>query len=419
MMKKSVVISGMGIISPIGNNIEEFCQNLKKGVSGIDKITAFDTTGLRTKYGGEIKGFEPNFHFTPKDLKRMDRASQITLVATKEAVKKSGIDFAKEEGIKCGVSLGTTLGGMIFGSRYYRDLYVNKKPYASRLLDYPLYSVGTRICIEYGVLGPNLAISTACSSSNIAVGCGVDLIRYGNMDVMIVGGFDTMAELTCAGFGVMRNTSPDKYCRPFDKNRKGLLLGEGAGILILEELEHCKRRGGKIIGEILGYGMSSDAYHMTAPEVTGKGPSLAISKALEDSKISEKEIDYINAHGTGTIHNDLIETRAIKRIFGEDAYKIPISSTKSMIGHTLGASGVIELITSLLSINEGFIPPTINYETKDPNCDLDYVPNIAKEQEINCVLSNNFGFGGNNCSVIVRKFKEEKDGEDKTEKYGF
>jgi len=412
-MKKSIVISGIGIISPIGNNIEEFCQNLKKGVSGIDKITAFDTTGLRSKYGGEIKGFEPNSYFTRKDLRRMDRASQIALVAVKEAVEKSGIDFVKEEGIKCGISLGTTLGGMILGGRYYRDLYVNKKSYASRLLDYPLYSVGSRMCIEYGLLGTNLAISTACSSSNIAIGCGLDLIRYGNMDVMIVGGFDTMAELTCAGFGVMRNTSPDKYCRPFDKNRKGLLLGEGAGILIIEELEHCRRRGGKIIGEIPGYGMSSDAYHMTAPEVIGKGPSLAINNALEDSGINKEKIDYINAHGTGTTHNDLIETRAIKRIWGEDAYKIPVSSTKSMIGHTLGASGAIELIISLLAITEGFIPPTINYETKDPNCNLDYVPNIGRDQKVNCVLSNNFGFGGNNCSVIVRKFKEKENGKDK------
>jgi len=412
-MKKSVVISGMGIISPIGNNIEEFCQNLRRGVAGIDKITAFDTSGLRTKWGGEIKGFNPDAHFTRQELRRMDRASQISLVAVREAIEESGIDFGKEDKIKCGVFLGTTLGGMISGGKYYRELYVNQRPYASRLLDYPLYSVGTRICIDYGLLGPNIVISTACSSSNIAIGCGLDLIRYGDMDIMIVGGFDTMTELTCAGFGVMRNTSPDKYCRPFDKNRKGLLLGEGAGILILEELEHCRNRGGKIIGEIAGYGMSSDAYHMTAPEVTGKGPSLAISNAIKDSGINKEEINYINAHGTGTIHNDLIETKAIKRIFGEDAYKIPVSSTKSMIGHTLGASGAIELITSLLAINKGFIPPTINYETKDPNCDLNYVPNVGKEQEVNCVLSNNFGFGGNNCSIIVKKFKEKEDGKDK------
>ena len=262
--------------------------------------------------------------------------------------------------------------------------------------------------MEYGIHGPNIAISTACSASNVAMGYAYDLIRNGIADVMIVGGFESITEMTCAGFGVLRNLSPDT-CRPFDRNRKGLVLGEGAAVVILENSEHCMRRSGRIYAEFVGYGMSSDAYHMTAPDITGKGPALAMKKAIENSGISVQDIDYINAHGTGTLYNDLIETASIKRVFGQRAYGIPISSTKSMHGHTLGAAGAIEAITIIATLKDSFIPPTINYETPDAKCDLDYVPNKSRDKSVNTILSNGFGFGGNNCSIVIRRFNESTD----------
>lgn len=408
MNKKRVVVTGMGIISPIGNNITEFYVGLKNGICGIDKIKSFDTRNWKFQTGAEIKNFAPTNFFSKKELRRMDRASQITLVACDEAVKMSGIDFTKIDTTKVGVSLGTTLGGTILASKYYKKLKLKNKIYASCLLDYPLYSAGTRICIRYGILGPNVVISTACSSSNVAISYGFDLIRYGEMDVMIVGGFDTMCELTWAGFGVLRNVSPD-ICQPFDKNRKGLVLGEAAGILILEELTHAINRGAKIYAEVAGYGCSTDAYHMTAPDMTATGPAMAMTAALNDAGIEPSQIDYINAHGTGTVYNDLIETKAIKKVFGEYAKSVPVSSTKSQVGHTLGACGAVELITCCLAINHNFVPPTINYETPDPQCDLDYVPNKSREKKVNYALSNTFGFGGNNCSVIIKRFMEDRE----------
>jgi 3-oxoacyl-[acyl-carrier-protein] synthase II len=404
--KRRVVVTGIGVVTPIGNNVESYCDGLKKGKCGIGKITTFDVEKWKYKYAAEIKNFDPKMFFSKKELRRMDKASQIALVATEEAIISSKIDFSVLDKHKIGVCLGTTLGGTLLAQKYYKKILQTSNHYVSLILDYPLYSVGTRICAKYKLLGPNIVVSTACSSSNVAMSCAYNMIKFGQADIVITGGFDTVTELTCAGFGVLRNVAKE-ICRPFDKNRDGLILGEAAGILVFEELQHAIERKANIFAEILGFGMSSDAYHLTAPDVSGNGPARAIKMAVEASELDVSQIDYINAHGTGTLYNDLIETRAIKKVFKEQAYKIPVSSTKSMIGHTLGACGAVELIATILAIKNNFVPPTINYETPDPECDLDYVPNFAREKEVNVALSNTFGFGGNNCSIVVSKYIEK------------
>jgi len=404
-IRQRVFITGVGAICSVGNNFDDIKSALKQGFSGTRKITAFDTEDMGSVNGCEVKNFNPFDYFSKKDLKRMDRASQLCLVAAREAISSSDLNMQMINGTRCGVSLGTLLGGIISGSKYYKKQTQENCIYASQLLDFPLYSAGSRVCTEYGIRGPNIVISTACSASNVAIGYAYDLIQNGIVDIMIVGGFESMSEMTCAGFGVLRNLSPD-ICQPFDKNRKGIVLGEGAAIMILESEEHFIRRSGRVYAEFMGYGMSSDAYHMTAPDITGKGPAMAMKKAIENSRIGTGDIDYINAHGTGTHYNDLIETSSIKRVFGEQAYKIPISSTKSMHGHTLGAAGAIEAITSIAAIKGFFIPPTINYEMPDTKCDLDYVPNQSRDKSVNMILSNGFGFGGNNCSIVIRRFNE-------------
>ncbi len=402
MNRKRVVISGIGAITSIGDSFDEFSKNLFLGKNGVSKLESINTESLPYKYGGEIKTQQDISCLSIKDKRRMDRASILVLKAANEAINQSQLTTPSHDLQNTGVVLGSTLGGMISAGQYYRKLRKKNKVLASRLLDYPLYSAGTHIAQKYNFHGQNLVISTACSSSNIAIGQSADLIRSGLSDVMITGGFDTMSELTWAGFGVLRNVSTD-YPRPFDKNRKGMVLGEGVGILVLESYEHCVNRGGPILAEVCGYGMSSDAYHMTAPDITGKGPAMAIDLALKDSGINHNLINYINAHGTGTLHNDAIETHAIKRVFGDYAYKIPVTSIKSMIGHTLGASGALSIIASIASIQNHILAPTINYETPDPKCDLDYVPNTSRKMDVNYALINNFGFGGNNCSVIIGK----------------
>lgn len=400
MSRRRTFITGIGVICAIGKDFDTFSHGLSSGMNGADKIAAFKPEGIRGIYGCEVKDYEPRTYFSPKELRRMDRGSQFVLLATRQAMASSGLDVALCDKERCGVSLGSTLGGMVNATEYYRRLKKRHKVYASLLMDHPLYTAGSRVCIEYGFLGTNMATSTACSSANVAIGYGAEMIRNDEADVVIVGGYDTMAELTVAGFNVLRNVSPD-YCKPFDKKRQGLVLGEGAGILILEAENHCHARGGQPYAELLGYGMSSDAYHMTALDVTGRGPALAMTRALADSGVDKETVNYINAHGTGTSHNDAVETKAIKRVFGEHAHSIPVSSTKSMHGHTLGAAGGIEAISVVAALRGGFIPPTINYETPDPKCDLDYVPNKSRQYAINVALSNNFGFGGNNCSIVI------------------
>nr|WP_319396783.1 beta-ketoacyl-[acyl-carrier-protein] synthase family protein [uncultured Desulfobacter sp.] len=408
--RQRVFITGVGVISAIGNGFDMFRDALKAGRNGVGRIRAFDPGGLACQNGCEVDDLTSCF--PEEDARPMDRASQLAMIAADQAVQTSGL--VRESGsqeigsrtgrlgidpTRSGIALGGTIGGMASGFAYYRRLK-NGQAAPGFLLDQPLYSMGARISAAYGLQGPNLVFSTACSSANIAIGYACDLIRSGRMDIMLAGGVDPMAEITCAGFGVLRNTSPD-VARPFDRKRNGLILGEGAGILLLESEKHFRQRQGHIYGEVLGYGMSSDAYHMTSPDVLGRGAARSMYNAVSDSGLVPGQVEYINAHGTATKHNDQMETMAIKKVFEKRAYDIPVSSTKSMHGHTLGAAGGIEAIAVLAAMDGGFIPPTMNYREKDPKCDLDYVPNQAREQQFSVGLSNNFGFGGNNCTVIL------------------
>ncbi|MFH1157160.1 MAG: beta-ketoacyl-[acyl-carrier-protein] synthase family protein [Pseudomonadota bacterium] len=406
MKKQRVLVTGVGVTSAIGTGFENFRNALKDGRSGTGRIRQFDPSGLACQNGCEVKDLSAGEAIAEDEASRMDRASIMTMVAAKQAMDTGGlpldrgrIDDTATDPSRCGVVLGSTVGGMTSGFAYYRHLKKDRIV-PGLLLDQPLYAMGSRVCSRYGFKGPNIVISTACSSANLAIGYAWDQIRSGRMDIMLAGGFDPMAEITCSGFGVLRNTSPD-VARPFDRNRQGLVLGEGSGILLMESEEHFGRRHGHVFGEILGYGMSSDAYHMTSPDILGRGAARSMMNALASSGISPGEVGYINAHGTATKHNDQMETAAIKSVFRDRAYSIPVSSTKSMHGHTLGAAGGIEAIAVLAAMDGGFIPPTINYRDKDPHCDLDYVPNQAREASFSVGLSNNFGFGGNNCTVVL------------------
>jgi len=393
-------ITGVGIVSASGNDLESFARALRSGEDAAQPITAFNTSEVRGRMGCEARHFCPEEHFSRRELRRMDRGSTLLVAAARAAMDMAKLRIGDYNPERAAVSLGTTLGGMIEATNYYGHLNNTGKAYVTQLIDYPLYAAGARVCNEYGLLGANIAFSTACSSANIAIGVGADMIRLGEADLVLVGGFDTMAKMTVAGFNVLRNVSSER-CRPFDKNRQGLVLGEGAGVLVLESEAHARRRNAIPLARFLGYGMSSDAYHMTAPDVTGKGPSRAIAAAISDAGIATQDINYINAHGTGTTHNDAAETKAIKRVLGEHAANVAVSSTKSMHGHTLGAAGAIEAIAIIAGMQGGFFPPTVNYQQPDPNCDLDYVPNQARDGHISVALSNNFGFGGNNCSILL------------------
>jgi 3-oxoacyl-[acyl-carrier-protein] synthase II len=400
---RRVVITGISVLCSIGNGREAFQEGLKKGVSGIGPITVFNTTDYHYKLGGEVKGFYPEEHFDKRDLRRMDKASQLTLVAAEQAVKESGLDFSSEDPVRCGVLLGTTLGGMISGEKYHR-LARRHRNRLSLLLDFPVHAAADRLAISHNLQGPTMIFSTACASGAHSIGYGFDLISRGKADVVLAGGVDTVAEFTHCGFGSLQALiKTGESVSPFDKNRCGFALGEGAAILILEAKEHAEKRGAKIYCEIGGYGTSSDAYHMTAPDKEGKGAAQAMLGALRQAGVPPESVDYINAHGTATRHNDLMETIAIKKVFGKFAYNLAVSSTKSMIGHTLGAAGSIELAATALAMEESFLPPTINYKTPDPQCDLDYVPNVARTKTIKTALSNSFGFGGANISILLRR----------------
>lgn len=399
-MSERVFVTGIGVLSALGSDLASFSRAIQHGQNGAAFITAFDTSAVAGRLGCEVRDFNPAAHFDLKTLCRLDRCSQLAVVAARQAVTAAGLELERLNLQRAGVSLGTTLGGMINATRHYERWADSGHVFASLLYDYPLYSAGARIMGEYGFSGPNIAFSTACSSANIAIGHAADLIRYGRQDIMLAGGVDTMAKITVAGFNALRNVSSDAI-RPFDKNRNGLVLGEGAAVLCLESESRMKQRGAQPLAEILGYGMSTDAYHMTAPDPTGRGPALAMNRALERAGVALDQIGYINAHGTGTRHNDETESRAIKKVFGALTEGLPVSSTKSMHGHVLGATGAIEAVAVIAGILGRFVPPTINYVTPDPRCDLDYVPNQAREHRFNNALSNNFGFGGNNCSLVL------------------
>ncbi len=409
-----VVITGMGAITPLGNDVETFWQNVVAGRSGVGPITLFDASALKTRIAAEVRDFDPEAWFGRKEARRMDRYAQFALAATQQALQDARLNPAHVDRERVGVILGTGIGGIGALVQGVETLMTRGPDRISPFM-VPMMLADTApglIAITYGFRGPNMAVVTACASGTNAIGEAMHLIRRGDADVVIAGGAEAaILPISVAAFNVMgaistRNEEPERASRPFDRTRDGFVMGEGAGILVLERLEHAQARGARIYAEVVGYGASADAYHITAPLENGEGAALAMRRALADAGLSPREVDYINAHGTGTPLNDKSETQAIKAVFGEAAYDVPISSTKSMIGHLLGAAGAVEAIVCIRAITDGIIPPTINYEHPDPECDLDYVPNIARRKPVRVAMSNSFGFGGHNACVIFRRYED-------------
>ncbi|MGI6686194.1 MAG: beta-ketoacyl-ACP synthase II [Bacillota bacterium] len=409
---KRVVITGLGVISPVGNNIETFWDSLVQGKSGIGEITYFDTTGYTTRIAGQVKDFDPTAFLDKKEARRMDRYSQFAMAAAKMAVEDAGLDIEKEDGNRVGVILGSGIGG-VATMEEQKQILLEKGPGRISPFFVPMMisnMAAGHISIAFRAYGINETIVTACASGTNAIGDAFKAIQRGVADIIFTGGTEApITPLSVAGFCAMkalstRNEEPTKASRPFDKNRDGFVMGEGAGILVLESLEHAQKRGAKIYAEIVGYGSTADAHHITAPAPEGEGAAMCMSEALKDAGLKPEDVDYINAHGTSTDLNDKGETMAIRRVFGDHAEKLAVSSTKSVTGHLLGAAGAVEAIASCLAIKNGVIPPTINYETPDPECDLDYVPNTAREREVKVALSNSLGFGGHNATIAFKKF---------------
>lgn len=413
-MKKRVVITGIGAVTPLGNDAWSTWENAKKGISGIGIAQQVNLDKVDVKLAGEVKNFKPDDFMDRKEARRMGRFSQLAVAASKMAVEDAGIQMGENVNAeRVGVWIGSGIGGLGEFEEQHKK-FLEKGQRRVNPFTIPMFipdMAAGRVSIELGAKGINNASVTACASGSNSIGDAFHALQNGYGDVMIAGGAEaTITEMTIAGFSNMTalSTNPDPLtaCRPFDKNRDGFIIGEGSGIVILEELEHAKARGAKIYGEIVGYGATGDAYHITSPAPEGEGAARAIKQALEDADIHPSEVDYINAHGTSTPLNDLYETKAIKEVFKEHAYQLAVSSTKSMTGHMLGAAGAVEAIFSLLSIRDGLIPPTINYETPDEELDLDYVPNIAREKHVQVAVSNSLGFGGHNASLVFRKFTE-------------
>lgn len=409
---RRVVVTGLGVVSSIGIGKQTFWEGLKAGRSGIVPITAFDPAQFTTKFAGEIRDFDPAQFIDVKRLKRMDRTSQLAVACAKLAVQDAGLDFQKNGAReRSGVIIGTAMAGHGYILNQHTTL-MEKGPMRinpfTALAAFP-DACASNISIELGITGPSFSLSTACSSASDAGGYAFEAIRSGAMDFLIMGGAEAsiypgiLAAFCVARALSTRNEEPQKASRPFSRDRDGFVLGEGAGILVLEEYEHAKSRGAHIYGEILGHGMTCDAYHMTAPDPEGTEASRAMRMALSNAGVKPEDVDYINAHGTSTALNDKTETMIIKKVFGEQAYKIPVSSTKSMVGHLIGAAGSVELIATLLAMENQEIPPTINYSVPDPECDLDYVPNTARKAKIDIAMKNSFGFGGKNSVLVVGK----------------
>jgi 3-oxoacyl-[acyl-carrier-protein] synthase II len=413
---RRVVISGLGAITPLGNNVETFWQNLKNGVSGIHKIEAFDTAAYDCKIGGEVRGFDPKAFFkNPKDVRRTDRFAHLALAAAKMALDDSGIDVEKlSRRDRFGVIVSSGIGGL----KTLQDqltILLTKGPARTSPFTIPMLisnMASGLISMEYDLRGPNMCIVTACATSNNAIGESWRAIKFGDADIFLAGGSEaSIVAIGLAGFSAMkalslRNDEPERASRPFDRDRDGFVMSEGAGIVVVEELEHARARGAKIYCELTGYGLSGDAYHMTAPPPNGEGAVRAMQLALEHARVSPDQVDYINAHATSTDIGDLCETRAIKQVFGEQAYKVSISSTKSMTGHLLGGAGGIEMAACALAIRDSVIPPTINLENPGQGCDLDYTPNVAREKKVRVALNNSFGFGGHNAALVATAFEK-------------
>ena len=405
-----VVVTGMGVLSPIGNSIPEFLDSLKTGRNGIGENTLFDTTEFSVKLAGLIKNLDFANHFDRKELNIIDRFTAFAIIAANEAIETSGINDDSLDKNKIGVIIGSGIGGINTLIEQQARLLKSPRRVSPYFVPSMISDIAAgHVSIKHGFKGPNYCVVSACATASHSIGDAFRLIKYGDADAIVTGGSDaSIVPVSLAGFSNMRaltkNTDPNSASRPFDAGRDGFVMGEGAGIVVLEELEHALARGSNIIGELVGYGATGDAYHLTAPSQDGEGAVRAMNRAIEDAGAKPEDVDYINAHGTSTPFNDKTETIAIKTTFGEHARNLLVSSTKSMTGHLLGAAGGIEAIASLLGIQHSFAPPTINYTTPDPECDLNYVPNNAIDAELNYAMSNTFGFGGHNAVLLFKKY---------------
>ena len=408
------MVTGLGVISAIGNDIPTFWNSLKEGRSGVGPITTFDPSRFDSRIAAEVKGFDPALYgLSTKDTKRMDKFVQYAVAASKQAITDSGLELDKEDRARIGTLIGSGIGSLQAMEREFQ-VYLEKGPSKISPFFIPMLIVNEasgNVAIIFGLKGPNSCVATACATGSHAIGDAFRILERGDAEVMICGGTESaITYLGLGGFCALkglstRNDQPQKASRPFDRERDGFVMAEGCGIVVLETLEHAKKRNARIYAEILGYGMSCDAYHMTAPDPEGDGAARSMKEALKDAKLNPEDIDYINAHGTSTKLNDKIETVAFKKALGAHAKKVMISSTKSMTGHALGAAGGIEFAICCLTIKEGIVPPTINYEYPDPDCDLDYVPNTARKADINVCMSDSLGFGGHNATLVLNRFK--------------
>lgn len=413
-MRKRVVITGLGTVSPLGNDVNTTWENIAEGKSGVDFITQFDASEFKHRIAAEVKDFDGDGIFGRREARRMDRVSQLALAATEQAINEANLPINDSNRDRIGVVIGTGIGGL--GTLFEQmQVYTERGPSRVSPFLVPMMlpdSTPGLIAIQFGLRGPNLAVVTACASSTNAIGESVEIIRRGQADIIITGGTEAaIVPIAIAGMGVMtalsnRNDEPEAASRPFNLDRDGFVMGEGAAVLVLESLEHAKNRDAHILAEVVGYGATNDAYHISAPAENGAGAALCMSMALQNSGLVISDIDYINAHGTSTPLNDKSETEAIKTVFGELAYEVPVSSTKSMTGHLLGAAGALEAVICTKVLEDQIIPPTINYEYPDPDCDLDYVPNRARQSEVEHVMSNSFGFGGHNATIILSRYDE-------------
>lgn len=410
-MDRRVVITGMGAVTPIGNNVNEFWNSAKEGKLGIDFITLVDNDLLDVKIAGEVKNFDPEPVISKKECKRLDRFEQFGLYAAHEAIKNSGIDLEKEDLDRIGVSIGSGIGGLGTIENDCNKLYTGASKRVSPFF-VPMAIVNLvagNVAIKYGLRGPCTSVVTACATGTNSIGDAARLIKHGYVDVMLAGGAEApITRIGVGGFNGMKalntNNDPKRASIPFDKNRGGFVMGEGAGVVVLESLEHAQARGANIIAEVVGYGTTCDAYHITSPAPDGSGAAKAMKQAIDEAGITPEDVSYINAHGTATGLNDKFETAAIKVVFGNDT-KVPISSTKSMTGHLLGAAGAIETIICAKALQDDFIPPTIGYETPDEELDLDYVPNVGRKEKLEYALTNSLGFGGHNATLLLKKWK--------------
>ena len=414
MERRRVVVTGMGIICPTGNSVEEAWANAAAGKTGIGPITRFDTSHLENHFGGEVKNFDPEEFLGRREARRTDRVTQLGLFAADQTMKDAGLEISDENRYDVGVVMGSGIGGLssLFSSI---KAFIEKGAKAVSPLMVPMMlpdSPSSKVSLTYGLRGPNFAISTACATGNNCIGEATEIIRRGDAKAILAGSAEAgVVDVAIAAFNNMtaisrRNDAPEKASRPFDVDRDGFVIAEGSALLMLEDLDHARARGAKIYAEVLGYGHTSDAYHVTAPLETGEGAAKAIELALEDAGLTPQDLDYINAHGTSTPLNDISETLAIKKALGETAYEIPISSTKSVTGHLMGAAGSVEAVFSIMAIRNSFIPPTVNLDNQDPECDLNYTPHVGVAREINVAMSNSFGFGGHNAVLIFGKYSE-------------